>query len=371
MRAINLTLFLVLTGCGANHLSLPKDSSHGSFWAEGGILFTALDHEVVQQKSMTMFSAGMMLWADRVFAPSVGFADTQLSDDKIILQDRDLNNLSGTISCNSSFCELDISIYGENCGLITLPFGTEFNVPCGNVGNVHLFDKSVLSSNPDRQPQAPIDDFEFLPLGNPHNRNHQVLPFVSSARPIVFALRQHLAEKPDFLEDLQMAMNYWNAMIGFEALSYNLDLPADTGFNPILSVINSESDEQGGGLARATSYADPKTGEIISGKMDILGSFFQNTRESQRTTLAHELGHVLGLAHNFASSEDFQNHGTEAATSVMDYSDPVSLQTSLPYDKAAIDWIYRGSRSPMTYRSCNDREVTYTIGCDKSDTAQS
>ena len=82
-------------------------------------------------------------------------------------------------------------------------------------------------------------------------------------------------------------------------------------------------------------------------------------------------GHILGLAHNNAASEDFKQHprGSDS-TSVMDIGSP-TLSGPLPYDVAAMDWVYRGKTPESSFHHCSDPQVLYVAGCDNADVAAS
>jgi hypothetical protein len=62
-----------------------------------------------------------------------------------------------------------------------------------------------------------------------------------------------------------------------------------------------------------------------------------------KALIVHEIGHNLGLRHNFAASNDFKNfEGDQQATSIMDYIDAELMPDTGPYDEAAIAYGYDG-----------------------------
>jgi hypothetical protein len=141
------------------------------------------------------------------------------------------------------------------------------------------------------------------------------------------------------------------------------------------------------GWSYGAAVVDPRTGEIIKGNVT-LGSLrgrqdyliaeallspyvdgrkyepadnpmLQMVLQRIRQLAAHETGHTLGLAHNFAASA-FPHTNPDETISVMDYPHPyVTLKDGVPdlshaypvgigiWDKVAIDWGYR-EFSPKT-----------------------
>lgn len=66
-----------------------------------------------------------------------------------------------------------------------------------------------------------------------------------------------------------------------------------------------------------------------------------------RSVMTHEIGHNLGLRHNFAASNDFEHHTEEQkSTSIMDYQDESAISSPGVYDKAAIAFGYDGQLDP-------------------------
>lgn len=84
-------------------------------------------------------------------------------------------------------------------------------------------------------------------------------------------------------------------------------------------------------------------------------------------TIAHEVGHVLGLRHNFRGTTNLTNNNS---ASVMDYaprSERVHYQGPGSYDIAAIKWGYFGEvpATPQSY--CSDEDVWNIYDCSKGD----
>lgn len=139
--------------------------------------------------------------------------------------------------------------------------------------------------------------------------------------------------------------------------------------------------------------ADPEVMNIAGEKDAILECAQRMMKDLLISTLIHEVGHNLGLGHNFAASSDGKNYAKEAdgttaypSSSVMDYPDrDYDLYSKVgPYDVAAIAYLYGRTiqtadggvlqipdglsaisaaqsegMQVKTYRMCTDYEIDY------------
>lgn len=84
-------------------------------------------------------------------------------------------------------------------------------------------------------------------------------------------------------------------------------------------------------------------------------------------TIAHEVGHVLGLRHNFRGTTKLADNNS---ASVMDYaprSERAHYQGPGSYDIAAIKWGYYGVTPATTQPFCSDEDVWNFYDCSKGD----
>ncbi|TQV66520.1 DUF5117 domain-containing protein [Exilibacterium tricleocarpae] len=192
--------------------------------------------------------------------------------------------------------------------------------------------------------EAPMAQ-RFIPRHRLQKRNPQA-ERSDPVEPIVYYLDPGLP--PAIKQALRDGALWWDA--AFAAIGYNnafqvRDLPADADPMDVRYNVIQWVHRATRGWSYGTSVVDPRTGEIIKGHVTLgslrvrhdylialgLTSPFsgENTvTETQkqmalariRQLSAHEVGHTLGIAHNFAASENER-------ASVMDYPHPLlSLQ---------------------------------------------
>jgi len=162
--------------------------------------------------------------------------------------------------------------------------------------------------------------------------------------PIVFALSSNTPKQ--YRSGLRDGVLYWNRAFGRSVVRVIDAPPGVRAPNPDYNVIQWATSASG-----STSYiqSDPLTGQILHAHIFILphtltAGDLDEQNDQLRYLAAHEVGHALGLRHNFA---------TGGMTSVMDYlRRPEILQVgseiragmpSLAYDTAVVQHVYLGA----------------------------
>jgi hypothetical protein len=133
---------------------------------------------------------------------------------------------------------------------------------------------------------------------------------------------------------------------GATILVTNLPTPLNQITSELEKLYNDNKNSLLGLLKLVSKLQDFKPFRAINGK-EILKMIF-----------THELGHTLGLKHNFYGSNGF---GPESPiNSIMDYQPVFSIneQTSSPqnFDLAAVNFVYKGTPIPSNYQTCSDDE---------------
>lgn len=266
----------------------------------------------------------------------------------------------------------------------------------------------------------------------------------ASKGPIVVKLHNKTPEA--VVKSMSEGVLYWNLAFGKEVLKIGSSFASDEKqADRTIHIYWIPWDTAG--YARAGLQADPITGEIFRGQVFMTSSWYVGvkdklklklgdrnlnlksdlftctleqskllnldtskltssaaervTQDTIRDVLAHEMGHVLGLRHNFAGSFttntsdlDFLNvkknylkgdiTGLAASsTTVMDYTKGIETgidgayikNNVLPYDKAAIEWGYFDlDTNVVKYKYCSDEHIILAdaakksvYGCDRFD----
>ncbi len=267
----------------------------------------------------------------------------------------------------------------------------------------------------------------------------------SSKGPIV--VRISSAVPVDYVEAVKEGALYWNKVFGKEVIVTKTGVDPQAGPED-RSIFIRWIPWLDSGAAYAIGQSDPLTGELLRaqvfmpsvftrvGSADLVGlngnipvaagavacdltqsllavnkiareaSDSQRLRlaqDSVRSTVAHELGHALGLRHNFAGSfsvkasakdvydaaktylKDLAHQGLETSTSIMDYVSGIDnilmsakiKYAPLSYDKMAMDWAYSSNDSALDEKIskfCTDDDIALAnsqglqvYGCERFD----
>jgi hypothetical protein len=163
--------------------------------------------------------------------------------------------------------------------------------------------------------------------------------------PIVFALSSGIPSQ--YREAVRDGVRYWNKAFGVPLLQVTDAPDGVTAPNPRYNVIQWETN----GAFGATSHiqGDPLTGEILHAQIFLPSSTVDagspaDRNDHLRYVVAHEIGHALGLRHNFAKGP---------VSTVMNYfrfKETVRIgrdvirrgDEALDYDRQVIRYVYLG-----------------------------
>ena len=164
-------------------------------------------------------------------------------------------------------------------------------------------------------------------------------------KPIVFALSSAIPAQ--YRQAVRDGVLYWNHALGRPLLEV-VDAPAGvTAPSPAYNVIQWVTD----GDYASTSHiqSDPLTGEILHAHIFILANdggeeSFETQSNHLRYVVAHEVGHALGLRHNFAKGP------VSTVMNYFDFDETVRLgrdliateSNSLEYDRQVVRHVYFG-----------------------------
>ncbi len=214
-----------------------------------------------------------------------------------------------------------------------------------------------------------------------------------------YVVKVKASEKETVKKAALCATAYWNRAAGRSLFDF---VPAEDPPSPYAAsqiLITSHAGDSG------ASYTDvvvsPRTAKLISGhvmisdqidKLEHYGLeaelFFKDKRlhHSEKVGLfclqiAHELGHLIGLAHNFAGSNFIDHSNPEdplPSSSMMDYlslRDKLTLvkrlevddSLVLPYDKEALALLFKKDHKLSQYAFCSDAQTSLYRDCNKFD----
>jgi hypothetical protein len=214
----------------------------------------------------------------------------------------------------------------------------------------------------------PSSQFEFFRVGSILKWQDWKVPVLDKTNPVTFEVDARLMQHDRFGQAFTKAVKYWNEAAGVTLINPKAKVVDDSKFSPRSSqIILAPVDEldEITLAAKGDNFADSVTGEILALKIDV----FNPEAEILTWVLAHEMGHSLSLFHNFAASAD-PLKGSLGSTSIMDYITYDDLKNPdlakvLPYDRAAMRYLYQGEKPNQKYLHCNDEQVPLRLDCNQ------
>jgi hypothetical protein len=236
---------------------------------------------------------------------------------------------------------------------------------------VAIFNRHAIAGELTGSRIKPNTNLETFRTGPFYRGDDQSLVRVEKNRPVQFEVDEKLMQSEVFRSAYAKAANYWNSAAGLTLLSSELKSTSDFHFGFRRSLIKL-GQPAGGTLARAHSLADPVSGTLLSLSVDVFElpkeDIATATSPSFSAILTHEIGHALGMAHNFAASFDPSTGEGNPTTSVMDYiTNMGDLAKPKAYDVEFMRYVYHGEKPSGKLLHCNDVQTTYLLPCARYD----
>ena len=186
-----------------------------------------------------------------------------------------------------------------------------------------------------------------------------------TGKPIVFALSSGIPAR--YREAVRDGVLYWNKAFGVSLLRVTDAPEGVTAPNPQYNVVQWETD----GALASTSHiqGDPLTGEILHAQIFLPSSIVDegslaDRNDHLRYVVAHEIGHALGLRHNFAKGpvSTVMNYFPFDQTVRIGRDVIRSGEKALEYDRQVIRYVYLGDALDVSTLPvfCTDSQP----GCD-------
>lgn len=246
---------------------------------------------------------------------------------------------------------------------IVVPPAASDNSFVGGAGGDHV--TKVGSAFSATQPHSKLN---LLRVGIPWREDSLRVPKVTIGETAAFEVDDELWQDGSFKVAWKTATAYWNLALGWNFFpEYPKPLPLLTYAPAKFQIlINREIQSAGRLAASGLNFTDPKTGRILGLTIylsDLTSKLPLKPGSAISSVLVHELGHTLGLGHNFAASADPLASKIAKATSVMDYANATPLDVVLPYDKSAIEYIYRNVPPVPELLVCKDIQSLWIPWC--------